>query len=159
MRSAPRTLLLDTNLVVLLVVGMLGPQYIRSHKRLQRYDETDFAILKTLVAASSGLVFSPHILTETSNLLRYVDEPLRSRLSLVLMRLIDTTEERVVASRTAAQDRHFSRLGLADCVLLHLARNDAVLLTDDLPLYLAAASAGFDAQNFAHIQAARPDFN
>lgn len=76
----------------------------------------------------------------------------------VLAVLIRRTEEQSVASEVAVDHPQFASLGLADSVLLMLANRGAILLTDDLPLYLAAIRSGHEAINFAHVQAARPDF-
>lgn len=67
---APRPLLLDTNLLVLLAVGLADPEKITSHKRLQKYDPVDFENLTTLVESSAKLILCPNIATETSNLIR-----------------------------------------------------------------------------------------
>lgn len=155
---APRPILLDTNLVILLAVGLTDPAHIRTHKRLQQYDEIDFCNLKELIAASAKVIFCPNVATETSNLVRYVQDPLRSMIAQVLASLIKRTEEQTVPSSVAVDREEYNRLGLADAVLLKLAENGATLVTDDLPLYLAALGAGQKAINFAHLQAARPDF-
>ncbi len=63
-----RKLLLDANLTILFAVGATRRDYIGLHKRLRSYDATDFDILQDLIAASAGVVFSPNVLSETSNL-------------------------------------------------------------------------------------------
>ncbi|MEX6506615.1 PIN domain-containing protein [Jiella sp. M17.18] len=155
---ASRPILVDTNLLVLLAVGLISPSHIKRHKRLQQYDEIDFRALEELIAASSGAIFCPNVSTETSNLVRYVAEPLRSRVGLVLAELIRRAEESLVPNRDAVDHPAYARLGLTDAVLLMLAARGATLVTDDLPLYLAAVAAGQEAINFAHVQARRPDF-
>ncbi|MCB8838238.1 hypothetical protein [Aurantimonas sp. VKM B-3413] len=155
---AAKPVLLDTNLAVLLVVGLFGTDLIARHKKLRAYDQRDFEILQELVSPASELIFTPHILTEMSNLLRQIGDPLRSRLTELFSRFILTATEQSIESKTAVRRAEFTRLGLPDSVSLCLAETGAVLLTDDLDLYLAAEHAGFEAINFAHVQAARPGF-
>ena len=47
----------------------------------------------------------------------------------------------------------FAQLGLTDAGLASLVRSDALLLTDDLDLYVTAAMSG-DALNFTHMREA-----
>ena len=144
------TLVLDANLLVLLVVGLVGEELISKHKRLNAYDVTDFRRLRAIVAAAPKLLFVPHILAETSNLIRHVDEPRRTEFMLSLGALIEATEERPVASRTVVHEAGYCRLGLTDAVLLSLLDGTRLLLTVDLHLYLEASKAGAHAVNFNH---------
>lgn len=148
----------DANLALLLVIGGTGQNSIRSHKRLQAYDVVDFNILINVIAGFSGVLFSPNVLSETSNLVRYVADPLRSRLARFLAVIINESEEVFISSKAATQSSEYIRFGLTDVVLLTMAHSGATLLTSDLDLYLAASRAKLKAINFTHLQAARPDF-
>jgi hypothetical protein len=59
---------------------------------------------------------------------------------------------RYLESNVAAARPEFFRLGLTDAALLHLSIEQAVLLTADLHLYLAALKGGLKAQNFNHLR-------
>ena len=154
----PTPILLDTNILVLVAVGLTDIRYIRRHKRLQTFDETDFQIVCDLIDSSSGVIFSPNILTETSNLIRYVGEPMKSEIAMTFSGMIERTEEQYIPSASAVSRSEHVRLGLADAVLLRLAETGATLLTDDHLLYLAAASGGLNAINYNHIREQRPDY-
>lgn len=156
---AAKPVLVDTNLAILLTVGLAGKELIARHKNLRVYDERDFGILVAVLAEASEILFTPHTLTETSNLMRQIGEPVRATLSRSLANLIGATQERFVTGVTATRRSEYERLGLTDSALLSLAETGAVLLTDDLHLYLAAASAGYGAVNFSHLREARPDFH
>ncbi|AQG78174.1 hypothetical protein AWR27_01710 [Spirosoma montaniterrae] len=68
--SDSRGLIIDTNLIVLLVVGSVDPKRISSHKRLSKYTNDDFSILKSFVQRfRHPLYTTPNILTEASNLI------------------------------------------------------------------------------------------
>lgn len=156
MAAAP--IALDTNLAILLAVGATDTGYISKHKRLRPFDETDFAILDELIGLSAGVVWCPNVLSETSNLVRYVNDPIRSEVAVTLKRLIETWTETVIGSRTAASRDEYVRLGLGDTVLLTLAANGATLLTDDLDLHHAALAAGHQSVNFNEFRDERRDF-
>jgi hypothetical protein len=146
-------LILDTNLLLLLVVGMASPRYIAKHKRLHPvYTIADFDLLSGYVRAASHILLTPNTLTETSNLARQIAEPARSEIGSVLRQLVLTLDETYVNSASGVGQDEFIRLGLTDSVLLSLASPDVILLTADVGLYVAACSRGMNAQNFNHLR-------
>lgn len=157
MKAAP--VILDTNLMVLLVVGSASRDYVSKHKRTQTYTIEDFSLLTRILAGAASIVTVPHVLAETSNLVRQFAEPGRTRICTVLESFIHDWVESPVASRTAAHRHEFRSLGLTDAALLTLQAEDdasvlaSVLLTDDLDLYVASVSAGRQAVNFSHLRA------
>lgn len=158
MVERPAPLLLDANLCVLLAVGVTRPSYIARHKRLTAYDVQDFRNVERRVAMSTRLLFCPNVLTEASNLLRQAPESISREVSRTLADIVAHSEEQHVESRIAMADPRYLALGLADAVLLTLARQGCSLLTADLGLYLAAVRAGHNATNYNHIREQRPDY-
>lgn len=142
------TVALDTNLAVLLAVGTANPDYIEKHRRLRVYDKTDFLLLDELLGAADGIIWCPHVLAETSNLARYVNDPIRVEVAQALSILISKYPEANIVSAEASKHNAYMRLGLTDSVMLILASTGATLLTDDLDLHVAALSAGHDSINF-----------
>ena len=147
-----QTLLLDSHLLVLLVVGTTSRTYVAKHKRLRAYTEADFDLLCGLVRRYDQVVVTPHVLTEASNFLGYIGEPIKSEIFAVFRAIIQSTEERFVESESLSQYDEFISLGLTDAGLLDGGVNDATLLTSDLKLYLAAASKGHSTLNFHHVR-------
>lgn len=141
---------LDSELLLLLVVGSASRRYIRVHKKLKSYTESDYDLLLRLVGSVPAAFVTPNTLTETSNLAGYVAEPARSQIYTKLRDVIGSIEERYRASRDASAAQEFLRLGLTDSALLELGGDETVLVTADLGLYLAAASRGQKVINFNH---------
>lgn len=146
------TVLLDTNLLLLLVVGHTSRAYIARHKKLTEFSEQDYDTLVHLLSSASQLLLTPHTLTETSNLAAYIQEPAKGQILATLQRLVMGTPEQHVPGATAVQRREFLRLGLTDASLIEAAREDTVVLTADLDLYLAVLSKGASAVNFNHVR-------
>ena len=143
---------LDTNLLVLLVVGLTAPRYISVHKKLNpTYGVADYQLLTGLIAASAGVVVTPNVLSEASNLLRQINEPAKTQIALAFREVISRTEEIYVTSADAASRKEFVRLGLSDSSLLEISKRNIVILSVDLDLYLAARAAGYDALNFNYV--------
>jgi predicted nucleic acid-binding protein len=146
-----KTFLLDTNLLILLIVGQASRAYIGKHKRLRDFSVSDYDLLLLLLKQASSIRFTPNTLTETSNLLKQIDEPIRSELFRKLRDIIDKFDETYIESRLGAQQNEFVRLGLTDAVLLLLSIDTSlILLTTDLRLYLAATERGLNVVNFNH---------
>ncbi len=144
---------IDTNLLVLLIVGSVDRNLIPKHRRLQRFTVEDCDILINLLDQVKQVFVTPNTLTETSNLLAQHNEPERSRFFDKLKLIIQESKEIVVASTDASRNKAFKRLGLTDSALLEVVTAETPLVTVDLDLYLAALTKGQDAAvNFTHLQ-------
>jgi hypothetical protein len=142
------SVLLDANLLLLLVVGATDRSYIKRHKRLKAYTESDFDALQEIIQTMTGIVVTPNILTEVSNLAKQIAEPARAEIALTFRALVHGLEESYVPSKQAAVQPEFTRLWLTDAGILEELTDGHVLLTADLGLYLAALNRGKVAENF-----------
>ena len=158
--ASPSVLLIDSNLLVLLCVGLADTGYIGQHKRLHAFDETDFGILTSHVDKAASIMISPNTATECSNLSRQIKSPMKEHVTAVLGDLLQTLIEVYVESKEAAKRRDYMRLGLTDAGLLHILDENpqASLLTVDMDLYLAAAYSNLKATNFHQLRDQRSDF-
>ena len=147
-----RRLILDTNLLLLLLVGSTSKEYISKHRRLGAYSEKEYELLIKILPHESNIFVTPNILTETSNLIGYIAEPARTKIFNFFSEYIESANERYCESRQAITRKEFIRLGLTDSVLLHEMTDSFILLTADLDLYLAAINEGYEAVNFNHLR-------
>jgi hypothetical protein len=147
-----RTVLVDTNLLVLLVVGATSRDYIGKHKRLTAFIQEDYDVLLELIAGAQAVRVTPNILTETSNLAAYIGEPARSQVFQTFQRLVSSFLELYVPSTAAIGRWEFIRLGLTDAAVLEALTGQVVLLTTDLDLFLAAQATGALAINFNQVR-------
>ncbi len=149
----PSGFFIDTNLLLLLIVGSVGRDLIAKHRRLRRFTVEDFDRLLNLINRVDRVFATPNTLTETSNLLAQHKEPERSRFFDKFRFIIQKSKEVVVASTVASRNNAFSRLGLTDAALLEVVTAETPLVTVDLDLYLAASAKGQNAVvNFTHLQ-------
>ena len=145
----------DTNLLVLLVVGRVGRDLIAKHRRLRAYTAEDYDVLIDLIGRVERVFVTPNTLTETSNLLSQHGEPERSRLLAMLRSIIRNSEEVVIASAVASSNEDFIRFGLTDTALLEAVSEETPLLTVDFNLYDAAIRKSRNAPtavNFRHLR-------
>lgn len=154
-------LVLDAGILCLLVVGRASRTYIRAHKRLrQNCTEEHFDALQDVINSAREIVVTPHTLAEASNLVRLIGDPARTEATRWLGLLAGSMTERPIESDKGFVREEYLRLGLPDSMLLALGEESSdgrpvTLLTDDVPLYLAALNAGHDAVNFDHVLAQR----
>jgi predicted nucleic acid-binding protein len=136
----------DTNLLVLLVVGSASRHYIARHKRLSEYSVDDFDMLGLILSEFSEIVLLPHVLAEASNFARMIDLPARAKVQAALGTLIATCMELPVPSIDGAQRREFLDLGLTDAVILNVCSMCGIaptLVTADSKLANAANALGY----------------
>jgi hypothetical protein len=152
MTEMPKTIALDANLLVLLVVGLTERNYISVHKRLKAYSVADFELLSALISASAGVAVTPNSLSEASNLLRQISEPAKRQIAIKFRELIKRTDEIYVTSADASSRTEFLRIGLSDSALLEVSKKNIVVLSVDLDLCTAALAAGYEAINFNHVR-------
>ncbi len=145
--------IIDSNLLLLLVVGSASISYIGKHDRLRGYSQTEFETLGKLVSEFSEIVSIPHVWAEVSNLARQIKGPAQRSILEKLSTFISTTKELNLPSRNGVLRDEFYRLGLTDSVLLHLCAlrlNGLVptLVTVDAALANAANSLGYSVIDF-----------
>lgn len=145
-----RSILLDTQLLVLLAVGATDPDLIHRHKRTRgAYTRDDFTLLLDLLGFQPRFGFCAQAAAEASNLVDQHAEPQRSRVMAVLRALLNNAIEIAIPCRTAMEMPEFISLGLADAAQLALCTPESVLLTDDEPLFRAATAKGLQALSFS----------
>lgn len=144
--------LLDTNLLILFIVGGTNPAYIRSHKNCNRFSHNDYDILLQHIAVSAGLVTTAQILSETANLLRQVADPIRSEVSAFFKLFVMTTRELQPPAVAAVSDPAYLWLGFNDAAILTCLGSDRVLITGDGNLHAAAIQRSRGVLHFTELR-------
>jgi hypothetical protein len=143
---------LDSNLAILLIVGITAKELIGNHRNLRAYSLDDFDCLVDLMQGHAPIIVSPNVLTEASNLCRQIAEPARSRISAAFSAFIAACTEEYVPSDRATENDSFDRLGLTDAVILEQMTASRLLLTADHALFVAAVQRRYTAINFNHVR-------
>jgi predicted nucleic acid-binding protein len=146
-------LLVDTNLLVLYVVGTVNRKRIATFKRTRQYTGADYDLLVRVLTNFEPLYTVAHVLAEVSNLTDLSGtERLLAR--LVLKETISVLNEAEMSSTLAAEGRIYKDLGLVDAAIGAVARSHhCAVLTDDHDLYLRLIQDNVDVFNFMHVRA------
>ena len=144
--------LLDTNLLLLLIVGTFDPARVTNHARLSAYSEEDLGTLLGLLEPYSLHISLPNILTEASNLLKVGHPSVDPRLGSAFAAYCQNLDEVYQPSRDVTATEAFVKFGLTDAAIVRSLRADVTILTDDYALSGVIASAGGRVINIRHSQ-------
>jgi len=147
-------LLIDANLLVLYIVGLIRPDRINSFKRTSRYDLDSFELLVRVMGRFKKIYTVAHVMAEVSNLTD-LDGQERLEARRMLASVIAILHETHVPSHQAAGISPYEDLGLTDSAISVVARETrCTVLTDDLGLYLSLEKENLPVVNFTHLRAA-----
>ncbi len=148
-----KKVLLDTNLLAMYLVGLLGIGEIEAFKRTQSYTTDDAEVLNNALLKFNSIITTPHVLAETANLLDWFNGKKRQKLFEYLTNYIDLVEEVHQPAEQIVLSPAFLKLGLSDASLFDIChKQNCVLLTDDLELYSFAGGHGIEAINFNYLR-------
>ena len=146
----PGRIVLDTNVLLLLLVGVADRDLVAKHKRTRKSEPRDFDTLVRMVKTFAVVVTS-QLLAETSNLLR--DGPgSASGQGARITAVLKAAQERYVPKDKLLESPPFLSMGATDVSIMELAHeDDTVVLTDDLELYGRLERAQRNVVNFTHV--------
>lgn len=145
-------LLIDTNILLLYVVGLTNRERISRFKRTCQFIPEDFDLLAQIIGSFQTVVTTPNILTEVNGFINQLGEPERSRCMALFGQAIERLREDYQVSAALAQLPEFQRFGLTDCSMTNLACHRYLVLTDDLKLTAHLHAQRIDVVNFNNIR-------
>ena len=151
MSGIQRLALLDTNVLLLFLVGETDVSLLKTFKRMQAFEAGDLGLLADALRPFRQILTTPHVLAETSN---FVDQaPLYRRQDLIaaLRRFAERNEERFEAAKELMTRKEFEYVGLADVGLVSLSSVATVLTIDYRLAYEISVNRGA-VVNFQHLR-------
>ena len=143
--------LVDTNLLVLFLVGTVNRQRILNFKRTGDFAIEDYDVLVRLINWFGKLIATPHVLSQVSDLTDLSGTELTA-VREVFKALVEQIEESYDASRLLVGDPAFERFGLTDAAIATVCSRGILVLTTDARLQIALQERDIDALNFNHIR-------
>ena len=131
-KSRGKYLLLDSNLLILLLLGSFDIRLIASFKRLSDFSTSDFQAVRDL-SLSFKIATSAHVLTEVSNLAKDLPHRQRQDVFRHIATRIAYLKGNVVSAVEVTPNAEFSSFGITDAVLTNLCGSH-LLLTNDVRL-------------------------
>lgn len=145
--------LLDTNVLLLLLIGSVNEDLIERCSRLRAYSAGDFRLLRLLLKDAHGFVVTPHVATETWNLAEnsLTGEYEKQFKDIFASFLKSARETWVRVSLLAAED-YFKWLGVADAGIARIRRRRPIVVTDDSRLTRQLERQRALVVNFTHLR-------
>jgi hypothetical protein len=144
-------LVLDTNLLLLLIVGGARRELV-GKGRLNMFSGEDFDTISAIVSRFSVVTTTPNILTEVSNLADALTGIHRDAYIASFVNNLPLLSERYVPSHGLVGSAIFNLFGLSDAAIAEIASRELLVITMDLPLYQYLSAMELDVLNFNHIR-------
>jgi len=159
-RHRGKSVLLDSNLLLVLLTGAIGSHLFGRFERVRKYTFDDYELLRQILSGFRVLVTTPHILTEVSNLANKLSGSYRDDWYANLAALVasdrgqNAVQEDWTPAKQLAEMPEFIDLGIADSAITRLA-SEVLVVTDDFRLSGALRTRGVDVLNFGDLRAIR----
>ncbi len=137
-------ILIDTNSLLVLLLGYLNPKLINTHPRTSIYIENDFYNLLNVIGDLKNLIILPNVWTEADNLLNNFNKDHHYVYLKTLVHLTKKTTEVYVKSNSFELSKELFSLGLTDILLLKYSKNCRFLITGDSTLSDYAKANGVE---------------
>lgn len=145
--------LLDTNVLLLLLIGATDEALIASSRLKGAYTGSDYLLLASLVSRARGYVVTPHVATETWDLgNNWLSGEHQQRFKQHFVRFVQRSRERWVRTQLLVAEKYFLRLGVADAGIVWFKRRRPVVVTDDSGLSRQLESHRYSVVNFTHLR-------
>ena len=126
-------IIIDTNALVVLIIGLIDPKLIKNHRRTSIYTIEDYNKLLLVIGDIGRLVVLPNIWTEVDNLLNnFIGY--KYEYVVKISEIIKNTSEKYFESELATNCEAFFDLGLTDTLILECAKKCKLLITSDSKL-------------------------
>lgn len=145
-------LLIDSNALVVLIIGLIDTNLLSNHKRTSIYDEDDFLDLLGFISNIERLVVIPNVWTEVDNLLNDFSGNYKYPYLTHLTDTIKGTTELFLSSEIATSSPFFPELGLTDSLLIHYGVSCEFLITSDSKLSDHAIANGIEVYDLVKIK-------
>lgn len=141
-------ILIDTNILLLLIVGSSNRKRISQFKRTEQFIPEDYDLLIKLIHLFPKIITTPNILTEVNSLTNQIGEQERSKCFAIFAQLISEIDEFTLSSQDIVKNNGFIKFGLTDCGIVEVSKNQYLVLTDDFKLFNYLQKLGIDSINF-----------
>lgn len=146
-----KSLLLDSNLLLLWITSQYDLRLLRTFKRVQMFSQRDAVLLAWLMDRFKGVATTSHIVTEASNLANALSSSSRSAWFMLLAEFAANTNDLSPTLKVLARRDEFVRFGVTDAALTELA-DDYQIVTTDYRLSGYLRSSGKPVLNFSDLR-------
>jgi len=152
-RFASKGVLVDTNLLLVYLIGTFDRSFLQRFARTKAYTPEDYDVLANFLNEFHRVIVTPHILTEVSNFSLRIKQPYLERYFATMVAALDSHTEKHVPKERILPSPYLSRFGFTDLSIQEAAEElGCLVLTDDLPLVIHLDNCGVPVANFSSIR-------
>ncbi|ASW82976.1 hypothetical protein EAY42_22570 [Vibrio anguillarum] len=145
--------MLDTNLLVMYLIGVYDKELVPQFKRTEKYSVDDFEFLEFYVGQFDKLIVTPHVLAETWNFIEKIPKHQFDDFLSKVVPHIEVFEEEYVNKKTLLSSKGFSYIGITDMAVIQAAKSKkCFVITDDLRAYTHFFENGVETININHLR-------
>lgn len=133
---------IDTNTLLLLIIGQVDLRQLEKHKRISMFDRDDYEILLMEIRSFDNLLIIPNVWTEVDNLLNGFSGDLFYKYITIFKTISEKSTEKYLATNDLEIEDFWLRLGVTDLILLKVAKECEMLITIDSKLSDIATANG-----------------
>lgn len=127
-------ILIDTNTLILLVLGAIDPKLLKDNEKTTVFEEEDYELAMIHVGKLENLIVLPNILTEVDNLLNKEGVWYKYQYKIIMQQLAEKATEEYLESKLGIKHDYFGHIGLTDVLILSLKDKYDELITADTKL-------------------------
>lgn len=146
------SVLIDTNLLLLLIVGLYDKKLISVHRRTRNFLPEDFDLLVESINGYKILWVTSHCLAEVSNLIRHTHEDQAEKLMACFSSFVAKAKESHIPKEIIFKNDISTMIGVTDTGLIIKSKRVSCVFTADLELYLEILRRGYKAVNFNNLR-------
>jgi hypothetical protein len=137
-----RGVVIDTNLLLVYLMGKYSVDRLSRFKRTASYSEEDYELLVDIISKFSRVITTPHVLTEVSNLTGQLSGELRREFFQHFGEELKFLDEEFNPAFEVCRNHQFTYLGLTDSAIIRCSKSRYLVLTDDAGLFYALSDEG-----------------
>lgn len=145
-------ILIDSNALIVLLLGLIDPKLLKNHKTTSIYDEEDFFDLLHVIGDFNQILVLPNIWTEVDNLLNSFGGNYKYQYTQKITEIIKATSEKYINSQAGSECESFFDLGLTDSLVLEQAKCCKLLITSDSKLSDYAIAYGIKVYDLVKVK-------
>ena len=151
-KYSSKGVVVDTDLLILYIIGSCSPDYISKFNRTYQYTIEDFQIINNLLQLFKSIIITPQILSELSNL-TFKKVSKFNKYFATVVNLLRDANERYIHKDDMLLISCLPKVGFTDLSIIEAAKNNKLLvLTDDFRLTNFLVDAKCDFINLNHIR-------
>src|SRR5437016_2187626 len=120
-RHQGRGIVVDTNILLVYLIGLHDANLIPRFKRTQTFSKDDYQLLQLLFGRFRNIITTPGILAEVNSLAGQLSGDVKTSFFGTFQKQIVLLEEQYAASKNVCVHTHFAMCGLTDAAIMTIA--------------------------------------